>query len=204
MLFLSVVPHDSASRREFFNSSLTPDEAGSHWRRVFTGTGLSMRLETAGGTAMPTKKGQTYADNQPCGLRDRACTSATWPASECERRGARHQKSPPPWRLTPPYTPLAATRDIISSKLEHSDADGKSELALVRRRLVKTSRSAAATKELGRNARNGPLVRHGPDKARNTSPGILSRRAVRLEPSRKPNNTSHRASSLPSEHQGSC
>ena len=58
----------------------------------------------------------------------------------------------------------AAARDIISSRLEHSDADGKAELGQVRRRLVETSRSAAATKrELGRIARNGPLVRHGPD-----------------------------------------
>ena len=57
----------------------------------------------------------------------------------------------------------AAARDIISSRLEHSDADGKAELALVKRRLVHTSRSAAATKrELGINARNGPVVRHGP------------------------------------------
>ena len=52
-------------------------------------------------------------------------------------------------------------------------------------------------RELGRNARNGPLVRHGPHQARKTSPGILSIRAVRLEPGRKPNNTSRRASSLP-------
>ena len=49
--------------------------------------------------------------------------------------------------------PRAAARDTISSRLEHSDADGKAELGLVRRRLVNTSRSAAATKrELGRNA----------------------------------------------------
>ena len=55
----------------------------------------------------------------------------------------------------------AAARDMINSTLEHSDADGKAELGLARRRLVKTSRSAAATKrELGRNARNEPLVRH--------------------------------------------
>ena len=58
----------------------------------------------------------------------------------------------------------AAARDIVSSRLEDSDADGKAELGLVRRRLFNTSRSAAATRrELGRNARNGPLVRHGPD-----------------------------------------
>ena len=56
----------------------------------------------------------------------------------------------------------AQARDIISSMLEHS-ADGKAELGLVKRRLVNTSRSAAATKkELGRNTRNGILVRHGP------------------------------------------
>ena len=35
---------------------------------------------------------------------------------------------------------------IISSRLEQTDADGKAELRLVRRELVNTSRSAAATK----------------------------------------------------------
>ena len=41
------------------------------------------------------------------------------------------------------------------------------------------------------------LVRHGPDQARKISQGMLSSRAVRLEPGRKPNNTSRRASRLP-------
>ena len=39
---------------------------------------------------------------------------------------------------------------------------------------IKTLSTAAATKrELGRNARDGPLVRHGPDKARKICPGIF-------------------------------
>ena len=42
------------------------------------------------------------------------------------------------------------------------------------------------------NARDGLLVRHGPDQARKISSGT-----VRLEPGRKPNNTSRRASRLP-------
>ena len=97
-----------------------------------------------------------------------------------------------------PHVGVPGSSSSEESRLEHSDADGKAELELVRRRLAKTSRSAAATKrELRRNARNGPLMRHGPDWARRTSPGILSRRAVRLKPGRKPNRTSRRASSLP-------
>ena len=71
---------------------------------------------------------------------------------------------------------------------------------------IKTLSSAAETKrELGRNARNGPLVRHGPDQARTTSPGVLSSRAVRLEPDRNP--TTRRARSAVSqeaEYQGIC
>ena len=42
-----------------------------------------------------------------------------------------------------------------------------------------------------------PLVRHGPDQASNTSPGMLSSLAVRLEPDKKPNGTSCRADRLP-------
>ena len=44
----------------------------------------------------------------------------------------------------------AAVRHIISSQLDHSGPDRKPKLGLVRRRLIRTSRSAAA------NARNGP------------------------------------------------
>ena len=43
-------------------------------------------------------------------------------------------------------TTRANSRDMASSRLEHSDADGKVELEQVRRKLVRTSRSAAATK----------------------------------------------------------
>ena len=40
-------------------------------------------------------------------------------------------------------TARATSRDMASSRLEHSDADGKVELGLVNRKLVRTSRSAA-------------------------------------------------------------
>ena len=103
----------------------------------------------------------------------------------------------------------AAARDTISSRLERSDADGKAERGLVRRRLVTTSRGAAATKkELGRYARNGPLERHGPDSARKTSPGILSGRASAWSLAGNPANPTTRragpAVSQESEHQISC
>ena len=58
----------------------------------------------------------------------------------------------------------AAARDKISSRPEHSDADGKAELGLIRRRLVNTSRSAAATKGSWAETREmEPLVRRGPN-----------------------------------------
>ena len=94
----------------------------------------------------------------------------------------------------------AAARDLISSKLEHSDADGKAELGLVRRRLVKTSRSTAATKKgAGQESQEmGPWCEKDQTEARTTfSRNTVKARAVRLEPGRKPNNTSRRASSLP-------
>ena len=95
-------------------------------------------------------------------------------------------------------TARANSRDMSSTRLEHSDADGKVELGLVTRKLVRTSRSTAATKgSWAENARDGPLVRHGPDKARKICPGVLSSRAVCLEPGKKPNNTSRKASRLP-------
>ena len=43
-------------------------------------------------------------------------------------------------------TARANSRDMASSRLKHSDVDGKVELVLVNRKLVRTSRSAAATK----------------------------------------------------------
>ena len=89
----------------------------------------------------------------------------------------------------------ANSRDMASSRLEHSDADGKVELGLVNRKLVRTSRSTAATKGAGQKTREmGPWSRPGTqDFPRKT----LSSRAVRLEPGRKPNNTSRRASRHP-------
>ena len=58
-----------------------------------------------------------------------------------------------------------STRHPCTKKLVTETTEAQTmELEQVRRKLVRTSRSAAATKrELGRNARDGPLVRHGPD-----------------------------------------
>ena len=85
----------------------------------------------------------------------------------------------------------ATTRDM-------GDAGGNSKLEQVRRKLDQNieQRCSDKKKGAGQKCKRCPLVQHGPDEARKISRGILSRRAVRLEPDRKPNNTSRRAGSL--------
>ena len=99
-----------------------------------------------------------------------------------------------------------AARDIISSRLEHSDADGKAELGPVRRRLVETSRSAAATrKELVRNARNAPWCNM--DQTRHAKLPQEYCQDVQCAWSQAGNRTKRRAGpavSQESEHQRSC
>ena len=73
------------------------------------------------------------------------------------RRKHRRQRQVPPWR------PLALTHEAWPAP-GWGTATLKVELGLVNRKLVRTSRSTAATKgSWAENARDGHLVRHGPD-----------------------------------------
>ena len=81
--------------------------------------------------------------------------------------------------------------------LVRGDTGGNAEIEQVRRRLDQNiEQRCCDKKEAGQKRKKWHPVRHGPDWARETSPGKLSRRAVRLEPGKKPNNTSRKASSL--------
>ena len=115
----------------------------------------------------------------------RRCCGGTLPpggSTTCwSALAARHHRSPPDPAVDPTR---AVARDIISSRLEHSDADGKAELGLVRQRCCDKKRAGQKREEWAPGATWTRL-------------GTQNFTAGRLEPGRKPNKTSRRASSLP-------
>ena len=77
----------------------------------------------------------------------------------------------PDWDAT-----RATTRDV-KIPLVHGDACGNVELGQVQRKLDQNIKQRCCNKQgAGQNGKKWALVRHGPDWARKTSPGITSRR----------------------------
>ena len=111
-----------------------------------------------------TRHQVTTATEQPCRCgtcsspTTRRCRGGTLPSKrgqhllECPGKSSSEDASSPADPVVD--STRVAARDIIRSRLEHSDADGEAKLGLVRRRLVNTSRSAAATKGAGQKRKN--------------------------------------------------
>ena len=102
-----------------------------------------------GGTRQRVHEDREVARLRQSSLWHTASNAPLWYASKShmlECPGNSSSEDAPPAAEPAAETARAKSRDMASSRLEHSDADQKVELGLVNRKLVRTSRSAAATK----------------------------------------------------------